>query len=115
MAESDHRGSTRMYMGESVKRREDWRFLTGRGRYIDDIAMPGAVHAAFVRSSHAHAMISIDTAAAKAMPGVLLVLPGDDWAAARLGVLPWVWPIRSSYGSPLHEALVGGWAKLRLG
>src|SRR3546814_14907286 len=79
MAESDHRGSTRMYMGESVKRREDWRFLTGRGRYIDDIAMPGAVHAAFVRSSHAHAMISIDTAAAKAIPGVLVVLTGEAW------------------------------------
>src|SRR3546814_3663408 len=105
MAESDHRGSTRMYMGESVKRREDWRFLTGRGRYIDDIAMPGAVHAAFVRSSHAHAMISIDTAAAKAMPGVLLVLTGEDWAAASLGVLPCVWQIRSSDGSPMREAL----------
>src|SRR3546814_4942454 len=85
--------------------REDWRFLTGRGRYIDDIAMPGAVHAAFVRSSHAHAMISIDTAAAKAMPGVLLVLTGEDWAAARLGVLPCVWQIRSSDGSPMREAL----------
>src|SRR3546814_3357180 len=67
--------------------------------------MPGAVHAAFVRSSHAHAMISIDTAAAKAMPGVLLVLTGEDWAAARLGVLPCVWQIRSSDGSPMREAL----------
>src|SRR3546814_14370813 len=97
--------STRMYMCESVKRREDWRFLTGRGRYIDYIAMPGAVHAAFVRSSHAHSMISIDTAAAKAMPGVLLVLTGEDWAAARLGVLPCVWQIRSSDGSTMREAL----------
>src|SRR3546814_14945828 len=106
MAESDHRGSTRMYMGESVKRREDWRFLTGRARYIADIAMPWAVHAAFVRSSHAHAMISIATAAAKAMPGVLLVLPGVAWAAARLGVLPCVLPHRSSAGSPTPEALL---------
>src|SRR3546814_758278 len=75
------------------------------GRYIDDIAMPGAVHAAFVRSSRAHSSISIDTAAAKAMPGVLLVLTGEDWAAARLGVLPCVWQIRSSDGSPMREAL----------
>jgi carbon-monoxide dehydrogenase large subunit len=64
-------------------RREDLRFITGRGRYTADWSLPGEAHAAFLRSPHAHAEIAaIDLSAAKAMPGVLLVLTGEDIAAA---------------------------------
>lgn len=66
-------------IGRHEPRREDARLLTGRGRYIDDIAVPGALHACFVRSPHAHARIAaIDTAAALALPGVVAVLTGRD-------------------------------------
>ncbi len=70
------------YVGASVRRVEDERMLRGRGRYVDDIDLPGQLHAAFVRSIHANARLnSIDTAAAKAAPGVHLVLTGHDLGA----------------------------------
>jgi carbon-monoxide dehydrogenase large subunit len=66
-------------IGESVLRKEDSRFLTGRGRYVDDIKIPGMLHMAVVRSQYAHADITrIDTTAAGGMPGVTAVLTGDD-------------------------------------
>jgi carbon-monoxide dehydrogenase large subunit len=69
------------YIGRSLPRKEDKRFLTGTGRYLDDIEVPGALHACFVRSPHAHARItSIATEAARAMPGVLAVVTGHDIA-----------------------------------
>ena len=69
------------YIGRSLPRKEDKRFLTGTGRYLDDIEVPGALHACFVRSPHAHARItSIGTEAARAMPGVLAVVTGHDIA-----------------------------------
>lgn len=68
-------------IGARVKRREDPRFLTGHGNYVDDIVRPGMVHAAFVRSPHAHATItSIDADAARALEGVHAVLTGEDLA-----------------------------------
>lgn len=68
-------------------RREDLRFLTGQGRYVDDIAPAGALHAVFVRSAHAHGALGpLDLTAARAMPGVHLVLAHDDLVA--LGVDP---------------------------
>lgn len=68
-------------IGRHEPRREDARLLTGRGRYIDDIVVPGALHACFVRSPHAHARIAaIDTAAALAMPGVVAIFTGRDIA-----------------------------------
>jgi carbon-monoxide dehydrogenase large subunit len=68
-------------VGASVKRVEDPRILSGRGRYVDDLVLPRMVHAAFVRSPMPHAVItSIDTTAAKAVPGVLAVLTADDLA-----------------------------------
>ena len=73
------------YIGRALPRLEDARFVTGAGRYTDDVHLPGAAHAAFVRSPHAHAAIrGIDTAAARAMPGVLAVLTGADYRAAGL-------------------------------
>ena len=67
------------WFGASVVRKEDPALLTGKGRFVDDIALPGMLHAAFARSPHAHARIrAVDTAAAKAMPGVHLVLTFAD-------------------------------------
>src|SRR6266850_1835399 len=67
------------FFGAAVKRREDPRFLRGEGRFIDDVTLPGMLHAAFLRSPHAHARIGkIDTAAATAAPGVLRVLTFRD-------------------------------------
>src|SRR5665213_3528743 len=73
---------------QPVRRVEDQRFLTGQGRYVDDIVLPGMAHACNVLSPHAHARIkSIDTAKAKAAPGVLLVLTGADLAADKVEAL----------------------------
>jgi len=76
-------------VGRAVKRVEDDRFLTGRGRYTDDIGRPGQVYGMFVRSPHAHATITkIDTSAAANAPGVLKVLTGTDVRADKLGGIP---------------------------
>ena len=67
------------HFGARVARLEDPTLLTGRGRFVDDIRLAGALHACFVRSPHAHAAIrSIDASAARAMPGVHAVLTADD-------------------------------------
>lgn len=69
------------YIGRPLPRKEDYRFLTGHGRYVDDIEVPGALHACFVRSPHAHARIlSIDVEAARAMPGVVAIVTGRELA-----------------------------------
>jgi CO/xanthine dehydrogenase Mo-binding subunit len=66
-------------IGASILRKEDRRFLTGRGTYVADIERPGMTFGVFVRSPHAHARIrAIDSAAALALPGVLAVLTGED-------------------------------------
>jgi carbon-monoxide dehydrogenase large subunit len=68
-------------IGKHLPRREDQRLLTGRGRYVDDIEVPGALHACFVRSPHAHARIlAIDVGQARVMPGVVAVFSGSDLA-----------------------------------
>ena len=69
-------------IGQPVPRKEDLRFLTGRGRYLPDITLPNMAFAAIVRSPHAHARIkAIDTAKARAMPGVIAVFTGVDYLA----------------------------------
>ena len=69
------------WIGKNMKRVEDPRLLTGQGQYIDDIQLPNMAHAAALRSPHAHARIrSIDTAKAKALPGVVLVMTGAEAA-----------------------------------
>ncbi|GAB2986611.1 xanthine dehydrogenase family protein molybdopterin-binding subunit [Amycolatopsis acidiphila] len=66
-------------IGKSVDRREDDRLLTGKGRYLDDLELPGTLHAAFLRSPHAHARIlAVDAAAARQAPGVVAVFSGAD-------------------------------------
>ena len=73
-------------IGQAVRRVEDARFLTGKGRYVDDIVLAGMVHGVNVLSPHAHARIKkVDASKAKAAPGVLLVLTGADVAADHLG------------------------------
>ena len=79
-------------IGASVKRKEDGRFITGRGKYTDDINLPGQLHAAFVRSPYAHARIrGVETSAAKAMPGVRAVFTGADLKAGGVNPLPVGW------------------------
>jgi carbon-monoxide dehydrogenase large subunit len=69
------------YIGQHLPRKEDYRLLTGQGRYVDDIEVPGALHACFVRSPHAHArIVSIDRDAACQMPGVVAIVSGHDLA-----------------------------------
>jgi carbon-monoxide dehydrogenase large subunit len=78
----------RFGIGQPVTRKEDARFLTGRGRYVADIDFVRQVYAVLVFSPHAHAVIrAIDKAAAEQMPGVYAVLTGEDWAADGLGTL----------------------------
>ena len=79
-------------VGARVQRVEDPRLLTGRGRYVDDLTVPGMAHAAFLRSPYPHArIVSIDVAAARALPGVRTVLTGADMqtmTGAFLGMMP---------------------------
>ena len=76
-------------IGQPVRRIEDRRFITGRGRFVDDIDLPRQAYGVVVYSPHAHARIrSIDTADAMATPGVLCVLTGADAVAEGLGGLP---------------------------
>src|SRR5688572_2981155 len=89
-------------IGASVLRKEDFRFLTGRGRYTDDINRPDQTFAVIVRSPRAHARIrSIDTAKAKAAPGVVAVFTGADYAPDKIGGIPCGWFIKSKDGSPM--------------
>ncbi|MCU0970001.1 MAG: xanthine dehydrogenase family protein molybdopterin-binding subunit [Rubrivivax sp.] len=90
------------FVGKAVERREDARFLTGRGQYTDDITLPGQAYGAFLRSPHAHARIrALDTAAAAKAPGVLGILTGEHFKA--VGGLPCGWLIHSLDGSPMKE------------
>src|SRR6266436_9621603 len=78
----------RFGIGQPVRRKEDVRFLTGRGRYVADIDFVRQAHAVFVFSPHAHAQIrAVDKSAAEQMPGVFAVLTGTEWAADGLGTL----------------------------
>ncbi|HWD60116.1 MAG TPA: xanthine dehydrogenase family protein molybdopterin-binding subunit, partial [Stellaceae bacterium] len=76
-------------IGQPVRRREDLRLVTGRGRYSDDLSLPGQVYAVFVRSPHGHALIrTLDVAAARAAPGVLAVLTAEEMRADKLNPMP---------------------------
>jgi carbon-monoxide dehydrogenase large subunit len=76
-------------IGESIKRKEDGRFLRGRGNYLDDISLPGMLHMAILRSPYAHArIVSVDTAGAAAAPGVIAVVTGELMAQHKLAWMP---------------------------
>ncbi len=90
------------FIGQSVKRREDQRFLTGRGQYTDDVTLPQQTYGVFVRSPYAHATIgAIDTAAALKSPGVLAVYTGADFR--EVGGLPCGWLIKNADDTPMKE------------
>ena len=82
------------YIGRSLRRREDLKFLTGRGRYVDDIKLPDTLYLAILRSPHAHARITgIDLSAARAAAGVRLALAGADLSGKIGNIKPnWVIP-----------------------
>ncbi|MEE9593323.1 MAG: molybdopterin cofactor-binding domain-containing protein [Thermoplasmata archaeon] len=81
------------YVGASVQRKEDARFITGTGTYVADLALPGMLHAVFLRSPYAHAKIKkVDVSAAKALPGVVDVFTGED-LKDDIGSTPTAWPI----------------------
>jgi aerobic carbon-monoxide dehydrogenase large subunit len=91
------------HIGESLRRKEDYRFLTGAGNYTDDINQASQTYCVFVRSPHAHANIKgINLAKAKAMPGVVEIFTGKD-IDGKMGGLPCGWLITSTDGSPMKE------------
>ncbi|MCY4648539.1 MAG: xanthine dehydrogenase family protein molybdopterin-binding subunit [Gammaproteobacteria bacterium] len=99
---SDNGSNGTGFIGASLKRKEDARFLTGRGRYTDDINLPGQLYAHLLRSTVAHASLgSVDTSAAKAAPGVHAVFTGADME--HVGGVPTGWLIHSKDGSPMVE------------
>ena len=100
-------------IGAPVRRTEDFRFITGKGQYTDDINRAGQAHAYFLRSPHAHAeIVKIDMNKAKSMEGVLAIFTGDDLAADKIGGLICGWMIHNKDGSPMraggHPALAQG-------
>jgi aerobic carbon-monoxide dehydrogenase large subunit len=91
-------------IGQPLRRYEDVRLLTGKGRYTDDITLPRMAFAAVLRSPVAHArLVKVDAAAARQLPGVLLVLTGDDVKADGLGDIPCLHPLTSRDGKPRHD------------
>lgn len=91
-------------IGASVLRREDRRFLTGRGQFVSDLVLEGELHCAFVRSPHAHARIrSINTTAAASAPGVIAVYTGADMAADGVGPMVPLWQIPGVNGKVMNE------------
>jgi len=97
-------------IGASVLRKEDKRFITGKGRYTDDMVVPGMKHAVFVRSPYAHAkIVSIDTSEAEAMSGVIGILNGKQLTEDGIGNLICGWMVHSKDGSPMN---MGAWRPL---
>src|SRR5438552_7217423 len=91
--------------GQSIKRREDPRLITGRGVYVDDVKLPGTTYAAFVRSPHAHARIrSIDSSAARKLKGVVAVYTGKDLVAGGVKPIPVGW-LLPDIKVPAHHPL----------
>ena len=92
---------TKFGIGQAVKRTEDQRLLTGTGKYVGDVNLPGQAHAYVLRSPEAHAdIVRIDSSAAKKMPGVVAVLTGDDFAADGVPDMPCLLSVNSKDGKP---------------
>jgi carbon-monoxide dehydrogenase large subunit len=102
-------------LGQSVPRFEDPRLLRGGGRYVGDMTLPRIAHSFVLRSPHAHAKIlSIDTTAAKAAPGVLAVLTGADWEASGFGDMPRANERTRKDGRPMYKPANPGLVKDRV-
>jgi CO/xanthine dehydrogenase Mo-binding subunit len=97
-------------MGQPIRRKEDQRFLTGKGQYVDDLKRPNQTYAYILRSQVAHARITkIDTSAAEQMPGVVAIFLGKDVEADKIGTLPCGWLVTGKTGpmvEPPHPMLV---------
>lgn len=92
------------YIGKSVKRVEDKRFVTGQGNYTDDIVLPGMTYGYILRSPYAHArIVGIDTAAAAAMPGVVAIFTGKDIASTGIVGVPTGWQVNFRNGDRMKE------------
>ncbi|MEE4280800.1 MAG: hypothetical protein V2I41_02580, partial [Pseudomonadales bacterium] len=99
-AEAENQG-----IGASVRRREDLRFITGEGRYTDDINQPGQLYAVFCRSPYPRVRInSIDATEALALPGVVAVYTGQQLVDDGLGDLPCGWMVKSKDGADMISA-----------
>src|SRR6266542_975168 len=97
-------------IGQPIRRVEDRRFLTGHGRYLDDITRPRQAYAVMLRSPHAHARIrALDVGAAASAPGVLAVFTGADLARAGIGTIPCMSVVtnrdQSTMAAPSHAAI----------
>lgn len=93
-------------IGQRLLRKEDPALLTGEARYTNDLVIPGALHLAVVRSPHAHArIVSIDTTAAAAAPGVVAVYTGADLAGDWAAPMPCAWPVTDDMKNPPHHPL----------
>ncbi len=104
---------SKAHIGESIPRREDIRFITGKGRYTDDVTLPDQSYAVFLRSPVAHAkLIGLKTSSAIGMPGVRAVYTAADYEASGLGTLMCGWMIHSKDGSEMrtgvHPPLASG-------
>ena len=97
-------------IGAPVRRKEDRRFLTGRGRYVDDLRDAGELQAVFLRSPFAHARVEVtDIAEALAAPGVAAVLTGADMAGDGIGPIPTGWAIANADGTPMYAPPIWRW------
>jgi aerobic carbon-monoxide dehydrogenase large subunit len=93
-------------VGSRQVRREDPALLTGEARFVDDLVVPGALHAKIVRSPYAHARVrSIDSTEAQGMPGVVAVFTGADLRGEWENPLPCAWPVTDDMKSPEHWPL----------
>ena len=102
-------GAAEGAFGQRLLRKEDARLLTGEGRFVDDLQIPGALWMAMVRSPFAHARLrSIDTGASAAMPGVRAVLTGADLAGAWAAPMPCAWPVTDDMKAPDHFPVAQG-------
>ena len=92
------------FIGQSVKRREDYRFLTGAGQYTDDVQFANQTYAYFLRSPHAHAKIkALRKDKALKAPGVVAIFTSEDIANSKMGGLPCGWLITDVNGQPMKE------------
>ena len=103
-------------IGQPIRRVEDRRFLTGHGRYLDDVAQPRQAHAVLLRSPHANARLrTLDTSAAAALPSVLAVLTGEDLARDGIGTIPCMTGLtnrdKSAIAMPPRPALAQDWVR----
>jgi carbon-monoxide dehydrogenase large subunit len=94
------------YVGQPMRRREDFRLLVGRGQYIADMKRPGTLAVTIVRSEHAHARLrSVDAAAAREHPGVVAIFSGTDLDSHWREPLPCIWPVNEDMRQPDHWPL----------